>query len=195
MPPKEVVDEVTALSKDLSKEYATLFQLDGVNFHAHITIYSPEYPENNRSKVLSVVEKIASQNSRINFHLNNINADKGFITLEFVHSIEVSSLHQKVVEGLNTLREGRMSEKNTSDYMRSLDLERQRNLEKYGRTNVINLYHLHLSVTRLQDEVLAKTVSSNIKWKINRFTVDKIGVYTMGPNGTCTKLIKEFCLN
>ena len=60
--------------------------------------------------------------------------------------------------------------------------------------NSMNLYFPHLTIIRLKDEPLAKTISEGIIWDIPEFTVEKIAIYKMGEHGTCRELVKEFSL-
>ena len=58
----------------------------------------------------------------------------------------------------------------------------------------MSLYFPHLTVIRLKDELLAKTISKEIRWDTPKFTADKIAIYKMGEHGTCRELVKEISL-
>jgi 2'-5' RNA ligase len=57
--PIELANDAAILSKSLSQKYTTLFTLDNINFFPHVTLYSPEYPDDNVNKVLEIVRNIA----------------------------------------------------------------------------------------------------------------------------------------
>jgi hypothetical protein len=66
-PPKEVVKRAIGLSRKISKNNKAVFVLDGLQYHPHITIYSPEYPAANLNKVLKVVQNVAESTAKILF--------------------------------------------------------------------------------------------------------------------------------
>jgi len=43
--PDKVAEKAVALSHEIVKNSKAVFVLDGIQFHPHITVYSPEYPE------------------------------------------------------------------------------------------------------------------------------------------------------
>ena len=193
IPPKEVGEKAIELSKVVGNQGDTHFILDGINFYPHITIYPPEYPEENISKVLEVVEKTSGSLNSLKFKFKNIDSGQGYLGVAFEHSEEIQQTHEKIVSALNPLREGRVRDKYVEYYM-EFNSGQLQNIEKYGYPGAMDLYNPHLTITRLKDENEAKEILSTIKWDILEFMVNKIGVYKMGEHGTCRELIKEFSL-
>lgn len=194
-PPKYIVEKAIALGREISKNNETFFALDGIQFHPHITIYSPEYPENNLDRVLEKVAEITSNTGKVNLISKGIISGQGFISVKFDYTPGLKEIHEEIVLKLNPLREGHMREKYTADdYKMRFTLEQQENIKKYGYPASMSLYHPHLTVIRLKDELLAKTISEEIRWDIPEFTVDKIAIYKMGEHGICRELVKEFPL-
>lgn len=196
-PPKDVTEKAIALGNEISKNNEVFFVLDGIRFHPHITIYSPEYPKPNVDRVLKIVEEIANNAAKIEFQLQNISGGQGFISVKFNYSPEIKSFHKKVITKLNPLREGRIKKKYEEgpDYHMNFSSEQKENIKKYGCPDAMNLYSPHLTITRLKDKSSSvDEISKNLNWDIPRFTVDKIGVYKMGEHGACKELIKEFPL-
>lgn len=95
---------------------------------------------------------------------------------------------------LNPLREGHYEKKyDDPDYRAKIGEEQKKNIEEYGYPRTMNLYSPHLTITRLKEASVAGQAASELQWDLD-FTVDTIGVYKMGANGTCTDLVKEFKL-
>ena len=193
IPPEEVSEKAIELSKVIGNQADTYFILDGINFYPHITIYPPEYPEENISKVLEVVEKTSGSLNSLKFKFKNIDSGQGYLGVAFEHSEEIQQTHEKIVSALNPLREGRVRDKYVEYYM-EFNSGQLQNIEKYGYPGAMDLYNPHLTITRLKDENEAKEILSTIKWDILEFMVNKIGVYKMGEHGTCRELVKEFNL-
>ncbi|UCD04566.1 MAG: 2'-5' RNA ligase family protein [Candidatus Woesearchaeota archaeon] len=195
-PPEEVIEKAINLSQEVSKNKEVFFILDGIQFHPHITIYSPKFPKSNLNKVLEIVEEIAKNTSRVEFQVKNIRVYKRFISVNFNYSLDVKSLHEEIVAKLNPLREGciRKEYEEGSDYHMKFSSEQKENIKKYGYPESMNLYKPHLTIIRLKEESLAGEVVKSIKWDIPQFIVDKIAVYEMGEHGTCRALVKEFNL-
>ena len=193
IPPGEVSGRAVELSKAVGELAETYFILDGVNFHPHITIYPPEYPEENILKVLAVTEELSVSLSSIRFKFKEIDSGQGYLGLAFEPSDEIQQIHEKIVNALNSLREGRIRDKYL-EYHMEFDPEELQNIEKYGYPAARSLYNPHLTITRLKDENKSKEILSIIKWDISEFIVNKIGIYKMSEHGTCRELVKEFNL-
>jgi len=193
--PDKVVEEAIALSCKIAKDNKAVFVLDGVQFHPHITVYSPEYPEKNLDNVLENTEEIAKNTEKVKLIFERIDVGQGFIIVDFVSSPEIKRLHERIVKILNPLRENHLKGKyEAPDYRMKLSQEKKENIAKYGYPNAMTLYHPHLSIIRLKEEFSAEKVVETIKWNAVEFIVDKLAVYTMGENGTCNKLVREFAL-
>lgn len=195
-PSEEIAKKAIDLSRKISKNNKAVFVLDGVHFHPHITIYSPEYPASNLNKVLKVVQKVAESTAKIPFIFKQIKSVQGFIVVYFEESSEIKHLHEEVVTKLNPLREGHLMKKYQpgADYHLKFSSKQQENIEKYGYHRAMDLYRPHLTITRLQDASSAKIVACHLNWKVPQFTVEKLAIYVTGDHGTCRELIHEFPL-
>ncbi len=194
-PPENVAKKAIGFSHEIGKNNEAFFVFDGIQFHPHITIYSPEYPEKNLDKVLEKVEEIASNTEKVNLISKGISSGQGSIIVKFDYTPELKKIHEEVVLKLNSLREGHIREKYTADdYKMRFTPEQQESIKKYGYPDSMSLYFPHLTIIRLKDELLAKTISEEIRWDIPEFTADKIAIYKMGEHGTCWELVKEFSL-
>ena len=193
--PENIAEKAIGLSREISKNNEAFFILNGIQFHPHITIYSPEYPEKNLDKVLEKVAGITSSTEKVNLTLKGISSGQGFISIKFDYTQEIKKIHEGIVLELNSLREGHIRKKYASDdYKMNFNQGQQENIKKYGYPDSMGLYFPHLTIIRLKDEPLAKTISKEIRWDIPEFTVEKIAIYEMGEHGTCRELVKKFDL-
>ena len=193
--PENIAEKAIGLSREISKNNEAFFVLDNVQFHPHITIYSPEYPEKNLGKALEKVAEIASNTEKVNLTLKGIISGQGFIGVKFNYTQEIKKIHERIVLELNSLREGYIREKYTvDDYKMNFTQEQQENIKKYGYPDSMGLYLPHLTIIRLKDEQLAKAVLEEIRWDILEFTIEKVAIYEMGEHGTCRELVKKFNL-
>lgn len=196
-PPKDVIEKAILLSREIGQANKPLFILDGIEFHPHVTIYSPEYPESNIDKVFKVVEEVSNNTERTKLNFKQISSGDGYISIGFENSPEIKNIHEGVVTKLNPLRGGHLMEKhqeNLDRYDEDFSPERLESIRKYGYPDAMDLYKPHLTIIRLKDKRLAEKIAKKLNREINQFIVDKIAVYTMGENGTCRELIKEFTL-
>ncbi len=193
-PPAEIVEVAIKLSQELARQAEPIFILDGKRFHPHITIYSPEYPEARLDKILETVSEVSQKTISPRFMFKGIIQNQGFIGIEFDYLPEIRFIHERIVAKLNPLREGHIRQKYLSDYNMNFSDEKVENIEKYGYPNSMSLYHPHLTLIRLADEGLAENFVKEIDWPIKTFKAENIAIFTMGENGTCRKLIKEFPL-
>ncbi len=193
-PPIEIAEQMAKLSQEVSKKEDAYFAIDNLNFYPHITIYSPKYPKHNEDKIFKAIDELVKKFSSIKFIPNGINTNQGYIGIGAEYSDEIKNIHEKIVEKLNPLREGHLRAKYANAYNMQFSEEKLQNIQKYGYPDSMNFYHPHMTITRLKDEKLAERVAKEIQISFKEFTIDKIGAFKMGENGTCVELIKEFKL-
>lgn len=191
MPPVDIAKYVAKLSKKISEKEKAYFILDNKNFYPHITIYSPEYPIYNFEKIINRMEKVSKKLSKTKFKFEKLDSIDGYIGTSAYYSKEMRKIHKTIINEFNPLREGYIREKFCNS---NISKEEKENIQKYGHPYLMNLYNPHITITRLKNEKIAKKIAKEIKWSKREFILDKIGIYKMGKNGTCTELIKEFKL-
>jgi len=194
-PPTEIVKMAMSLSHKVGKENEPFFILDNIKFYPHITIYSPEYPALNRNVVSEVVKSIASQFSKLPFKFKEVESHQGFIGINFQNTSQIKEIHEKIVESLNPLRKGHIRSRYKQDDCQTRhSIGQQKNIKLFGYPDILDLYQPHLTIIRLKDENVAKRITKEIKWKSKEFFVSKLGIYTMGEHGTCSKLVSKSSL-
>jgi len=196
-PPKNVIKKVISLSQKIYKSNETVFILDNIKFHPHITIYAPKYRKDDIGKILEGVEEIAKSTRNIEFRFQKVSGGQGFIGVKFNHSPDIKKLHKEIIAKLNPLQKKHIKNENqeSSDYHYNFSSKQKENIKKYGCSDSMTLYSPHLTITRLKNRLSTEKIMKNINWDIPRFAVDKIAVYKMGKHGACKKMIKEFSLS
>lgn len=188
--PNDVRAADIALSENLAKHHETYFMLGEKENYPHITVYAVEFPDNAVEEVLDAVRKIAAQFQPIPCTVKQVEAHQGYVGVEIEKSPALAHLHEEIVAPLAPLRAPTAD--SSADYAMSFTPEQRDNIQRYGYADAMQLYNPHFTITRLKDEKEAGEVAKGITWDIPEFTVDSLGVYTMGDHGTCNELLQEF---
>jgi len=195
-PPEKIAEKIIELSREIGQKEEAEFILDGQNYFPHLTLYSPEYPENRLNDVREKVKILAKKLSPVKMMHTGLRSGQGFIVLDFVLTPTIKKMHETIVKDLNPLREGHYRKKyDAPDYQMKMSEEQKNNITKYGYADAMSLYHPHLSIIRLKDEKVAWEICQNITWPEKEFIMDTLAVYKMGKHGTCTELAAEFKLS
>ena len=192
--PEAIEAAAIELSKKIGEHEDEYFTLGKERCYAHITLYSPEYPESAKEAVIAIVGRIADRFPPVHCSITRADSREGFIGLAAELTPEIRMLHTELVVSLNPLREGRVREKFAADDLGKFTGEEVKNIEIYGRPSVLSLYHPHLTIVRLRDEQRAKDVAATLDVMLNDFSVNTLALYEMGEHGTCQRLIQHFPL-
>jgi len=174
-----------------------VFHIDDKNYFTHITIYSPEFPEKNTPKVIKAIEEISEGMDKFDLLVVGLNAEDGFVIINFEKTDRVAKTHETVVNALNQFRNGKIREKYLNEIKEGkYSKEQVEMIQKYGYPNVLKLYRPHLTLGRLTSQEVAERVVGNLNSSndLKTMKIIGIGISEMSPNGTCTNIIKEFDL-
>lgn len=193
--PEHIITKTIALSNKISKTHQAYFVLDNINFVPHITLYSPEYPLKNISKVFEKTGNVVKKLSHFTTQFNYARSHLGYIDITLEKTGELINLHEKIVKELNSLRENHIREK----YLDSKNLtqyskQQKQYIEKYGHSEVFDSFIPHITLTRLIDETIAQKVSNDLDFHFKKFPVTTIAAFEMGEHGTCIKQIMKWKL-
>lgn len=174
-----------------------IFHIDDKNYFTHITVYSPEFPEKNTPQIIKAIEEISEGISKFDLLVVGLNAEDGFVIINFEKTDRVVKIHEAVVNALNQFRNGKIREKYLNEIKEGkYSKEQVEMIQKYGSPNVLKLYRPHLTLGKLTSQEVAKGVvrSLNSGNDLKTVKIIGIGISEMGPNSTCTNIIKEFDL-
>ncbi len=171
------------------------YVLDGRNIHPHITIYSPEFPSRNLDRLLAEIESVVKRNSEFSVTFDDPVTEDSYIVVKLKDSPDHKALHMDVLTAANPLREGVLRKKYMDEeLLAGLDHNARRNISKYGYDKVRDNYPRHISIIKYSENETAEKQISSLEWGIREMKVQNIGVFEMGPFGTCTKLVSSFHL-
>ncbi len=181
------------LSRKLAGQYPTEFELNQTNILPHVTIYQADFPESNLEKIKSAIDKISSHTKKFDITLSTFSFLSNFIFWNVVISDEIKSLHEKIVEELNPLRNGIVKKEllEVKDFYPG----DQSDIRKYGSLLIGPNYLPHLTITCFKKTSNEKQILDlfNGQEKIS-FTIDKLHLGILGQFGTVNKIIHSWKL-
>ncbi len=196
LPSQELATKAINASRQ-TKEYESFFTLEDGKFYPHTSLYMFQLNETDISKVEVVLTNIAKSTRAVAARATAYRLGEGFgvgyVGPEYELTDELSTLQDKVIEAVNTLRAG-MRE---SDVRKMQDAEglKLENLQKYGYPAIGDLFRPHITLTRLKDH--NPKVLEALPQDVSTFNgvFDRLGLFEMGENGTCIRKIAEFPLS
>lgn len=187
-------DELAQKAIDASRLLAVHdphFTLEIGKFYPHMSLYMFQLEESDISRVEDALSKIADQTyvfsgKATRYYLGE-GYGVGYIDPEYETSEVLRSLQQQVVEAVNPIRAG-MRESDIAK-MKDATGVKLENLQKYGYPAVGELFRPHITLTRLKEH---KPKVLEVLPDISLFdgSFVKLGLFEMGGNGTCIRLIK-----
>lgn len=195
--PNDAAERAIRLSHGIAEEHKAFFILDGEELHPHITVYSTEYPANNRDKIFESLKNVSRRNKSMNLRFTDFGAEYGWIGINIKNSREILNLHKEVITELNPLRDGHIREEYGEPSRKhpikiEFSPEQQENIDNYGHPMVMDLYKPHMTIIRLESVEEAATATEDLKWGVENFTATSLAAYRSGEHGTCRELIQEF---
>lgn len=193
LPSAELATMAIEASK-ATERFESFFTLEDGKYYPHMSLYMFQLNEPDISKAEEVLAGIAKDTKVITATATTYRLSEGFgvgyVDPEYEVTDELRALQEKVVEAVNPIRAG-MRE---SDIAKMQDATGVKlvNLQKYGYPAIGKLFRPHITLTRLKEhnpgvlELLPKDIST-----FNGI-FDRIGLFEMGNNGTCTRKIAEY---
>lgn len=116
---------------------------------------------------------------------------KGYVDVDFARNREVDLLQEHIIAIFNNLRAG-MREKDKHKMADATGI-RLENLQKYGYPAIGELFRPHVTLTKFPIEIEPDlTVLPSTKAYDGKFP--RLGLFEMGPNGTCIRQIATYSL-
>jgi len=190
--PEEVAEIACELSKGIAKQVKTEFHLDNKNFLPHISIYWTEYPNRAFKEISQITEELCKELSAVVFEFEKIRVSHNYVYLDLKKTDKIQEVHSKFLFKLNKIRNNHLREKySNQEYLYSLTETEREMIKLYGYPYSANLYHPHITLNKLSE---GETLVFEKGFKLANFVCNEIGVFEMGENGTCTKLVNAFNL-
>ena len=190
-----LTSELINLSQKISEIVPSRIVLNRENQIPHLTLYMTKYPQKNIEAVIEKIAMIANETKPFNMVFNKKTCHStGTIFIDPQISNSLFSLHTKLVDSLNPLREGLYNEDELN--LPGRDEKAKSSLINFGMWAVKEDFIPHVSVGRVADPDNEGPIAlSALPEKINFETfVDSISFVERGLNGTCKKILETFKL-
>lgn len=196
IPPTKIIELSINLSQLISKKTDCLFILDNENFFPHITLYQLIIPAKNLQPLIKTLEDLSLMIDPLELKFTAIKSANGFVAAYFSLSEELLKVDKLVVEKCNPLREGYKVSDYWSEQYKNYPLSKAEleKMKKYGYFLIQDLLDPHITLTRIKNPQIDSEITSSLNWQDVKFKVAELGLYILGENGTCNKLIKKFDL-
>lgn len=191
----EAAAQAIAISKLLAKQGEVQFALDGTNFHPHLSLYYTEYPTSNFAEIVATAQQLAENTRALTIKTAGVETKDGYLRINLEGSATLLRLHQTAVRVLNPLREGHQRSKYlTPEYLATLSGRQRENVAEFGHPDVFDLYKPGLTLLRFISPQQATDLAPTLGWEPDSIPFDRLGLFLMGPGGTCKTLLHSFNL-
>lgn len=191
MPPPDIAAQAVAVSRALVPR-ETFFVLDDQELHPHISLYHVPLRAEQLPMVIAALQTLAASTEPFVLQQATYYPDQGvWVGVRYVADQAILNLHTAVIAAT---KEARVIEDDARYKARWSDMtpKERENLKSCGWAHAYTLYLPHLTFTKLtqpQSDVWAHLPQPDFS-----FRADHIGLYELGENGTCTRLVADFWL-
>jgi 2'-5' RNA ligase len=192
LPDKDLSSKLISWSKTLASNFETDYILNTINHFPHLSLYSARYPIKNKQAIEDAINKICHDLHPFSVTLKSLSLFSGFLFYDLEKDKKLIELHEKIVDELNPLREGLISD--NQKQLVGLSSEQKNAIKKYGYVSVKNLYMPHISLTHLKDSTDQNAAKNILPKEINFFSVDTIVIAPFAKFGTLPKPLKIFSI-
>jgi len=190
IPSAEITKTLVNLSSEIAARHKTYFVLNETNVLPHFSLYSARFPKKNVPHITQVVEEVITKTKPFQIVLNKYSEFSGFIFLDAIKNKNLLNLHESIVDELNPLREGLISDNQKT--LTGLTEAQQLAIKKYGYVSAKETYMPHISLTALVNPTEFPVIRTHLPNKEFHFTLQTIAITPFAQYGTCPELIKEF---
>jgi len=194
--PSAVVEQqAIEWSRSVSRRFKTRYVLDAQTCHPHITLYQAHYPTHSIEKVQAGLAERTKETSPFEVTMHNFSALSGFIFYDAIKSPEITALHLTLLETLNPLREGILTDADRRMLAEPRIPEKiKQNIQQYAYAFAKESYIPHMSITRLEEYQEADEAKKLLQTKTMKFTVQELLLTNLGDDGTCNEIYARFQL-
>ena len=185
-------DELNAKAIQASKQFeqlGTIFTLENGAFYPHISVYMLSLQIDDLVHAQALLAQVAASTPNFDLTATNFFQQRGYFDAEYQKTEQLLRLQKEVVGALNPLRQGML--KNYQARLadaKGLELE---NLHNYGWSAVGELFRPHLTLTRFTSEQPSpEKLLPAVADFSGRFP--KLGLFEIGENGTCVRMLATF---
>lgn len=175
-------------SEKINRRVPSKVVLNTKDMIPHLTIYSTRYPKRNLGKIERRVAELAEDTKPFGVRFSGKSIIAGTIFIDAEISKDIYDLHEKFVDGLNSLREGSYDEKEL--LLPGLTKGMKASLLKYGMLLAKEEYLSHVTLARPFKSQRCQEALNLLPDKIDlKARITNISIVATGPNGTCKRVI------
>jgi hypothetical protein len=191
LPENNLGDKIVSISQSL-ENYTTHFTLNQQNFFAHLSLYMLQLNEDGVARACKLLQAAATEIKTQKLHPKCYHYENEYLDIEYEKTEELSVLQNNIISLLNPIRNG-LREKDEIRLQTAIGIERM-NLLTYGYRSVGSEFSPHVTFTRFTSEqrqtLMELPLLQELEGKFNR-----IGIFQMGDNGTCTTEVQTYSLS
>lgn len=191
LPTTDLARRAIVTSQQFAQQHDTLFTLQEKTFVPHASLYMTQLKVSDLDKVKELLSDIAARTSLLTPTTTGYDQAEGYIDADYERTDELADLQMAVIDAINPIRDG-MREKDKARMLTATG-EARENLEKYGYRGVGKLFRPHLTLTRFTNGEPIDTATLPDSHQFDGQFVE-LGLFEMGDNGTCARLIATFNL-
>lgn len=175
----------------------SLFTLDNQHYYAHASLYMFQMNLSHQQECIAALQHLAHSSGtqtlqEEGYYYQDQGFGKGYVDVSFARNKQADLLQDRIVKTFNDLRaDMRESDKQKMTDATGLKLE---NLQKYGYPSIGELFRPHITLTKFPAEI-EPDLSTLVPATEFTGEFDRLGLFEMGPNGTCIRKIAEFELS
>lgn len=191
IPPPEIAEQAIALSRALAP-LGTFFILDGVVLHPHISLYHVPLTDEALPVVTDALKSIAATTAPFLLEQDTYYPDQGvWLGVRYLADSSILGLHTAVIAAT---KENRVIEDDIRYKANWAELShyQRKNLEDCGWADAYTRYFPHITFTKLREP--RADALAHLPHREFSFVADHIGLFELGENGTCVRLIADFWL-
>lgn len=191
LPSKELAEKTIAAS-NATRPYDSYFLLEDGKFYPHVSLYMFQLEESAVAQVRSMMNEVAAVTPAMQLRAVAYVHSIGYTDIEYEKTDQLHALQNTVVENVNPIRSGDTPESHMELQVAAND--RLKNLQQYGYSAIGEAFRPHITLTRLKehDTGVLDLLREEPEAYSGRF--DRIGLFEMGPHGTCVKQIDTWDL-
>ncbi|MEP7163009.1 MAG: hypothetical protein ABI747_04600, partial [Candidatus Moraniibacteriota bacterium] len=186
IPPEGIAEQAMTLSRALAP-YNPLFTLDGKTLFPHISLYHVSLTEEVLDVVVERLEKTLATIHSFPLKQETYYPKEGvWIGVRYVKDKPILDLHSLVIAAVRDLRVPEKSQRYEAEWQ-ELSLAERKEIEYCGWSSAFALYSPHLNFSKL--EIPYAGLLAELPVYDFSFEVTEIGLYEIGKQGTCTRLL------
>lgn len=191
--PEVITNYFIAQSEKINAKVPSKVVLSNGDALPHLTLYESRFPTKNMGEIVQRLKRLTEGQKHFEIRFVGKSVIAGTVFIDAEVSPVLLRLHERIVDGLNALREGAYHEEELE--LPGITDEMGDNLLRFGNLFVNRGYKPHVTVARTFDSELSQEALKVLPDEINISSpVYKIAFVESGPNGTCRQIIQEFPL-